>query len=235
MPVESPTATVRERPYCRVSFDAPCALEKQLRESLVDENLRLGHVPHEELGNHLSGTLLCLAAARTRAAVVDPGPAHCLGEIAALMEQAVQIGVDAACSASGFVARRHGLAAALRLRFGNLACAGVATCELVVQDEADKGLLPDEHQAMLLVAEQAVGQALREGATTVRVILRRSRFGPAEISVAGEGGVPVPAEVAASYRTLAVMRQLASRVGARLNVRRLDEGGLFIRCSTRWV
>ena len=202
---------------------------------MTDENLRLAHVLHEEIGNHLAGTVLCLAAARRRAADVDPGLAERLDEIAALMEQAVKIGSEAACSASGFVASRHGLAAALRLRFGELAASGAAAFELVIQDDADTGLLPDEHLVLLQIAELAVAQASREGATTLRVVLRRSRLGPAELSVAGEGGPLVAAEVASSYRLLAVIRQLANQVGARLNLRRLDAGGLFVRCSTRWV
>lgn len=235
MSVENPSPSMQGLPPCRESFDSPCAVEKQLRESLTAENLRLAQTLHEDLGNHLSGTVLCLAAARSRAAEVDPGLADRLDEIAVLMEQAVKIGVRAACSASAFVATQHGLAAALQLRFRRLHAPGAPACELVIQDGADTGLLPDEHQVLLQVAEQAVGQAWREGSTQLRVMLRRSRLGPAELSVAGEGGPLLAAEVANSYRPLAIMRQLAANIGGRLNVRRLDDGGLFVRCITRWV
>lgn len=235
MSVESPSSSLPGVLPCRESFESPCAVEKHLRESLTEENLRLALTLHEDLGNHLSGTVLCLAAARSRAAVVDPGLADRLDEIAVLMDQAVQIGVRAACSASAFVATRHGLAAALQLRFRDLQAPGAPACELVVQDGADAGLLPDEHQVLLQVAEQAVGQAWREGSTQLRVMLRRSRLGPAELSVAGEGGPLVAAEVTNSYRPLAIMRQLAANIGGRLTVRRLDGGGLFVRCITRWV
>jgi hypothetical protein len=235
MSVERPSMPTGGLQPCRESFDSPCAVERQLRESLTAENLRLALTLHEDLGNHLSGTVLCLAAARSRAAVVDPVLADRLDEISALMEQAVQIGVQAACGASAFVATRHGLAAALQLRFGHLNAPGAPACELVMQDGADAGLLPDEHLVLLQVAEQAVAQAWREGSTQLRVMLRRSRLGPAELSVAGEGGPLVAAEVATSYRPLAVMRQLAANIGGRLNVRRLDDGGLFVRCVTRWA
>jgi hypothetical protein len=179
--------------------------------------------------------MLCLAAVRGRAALVDPGLADRIDEIALLMEQAEQIGVQAACSASAFVATRHGLAAALQLRFRHLGAPGAPACELIIQDGADAGLLPDECPVLLQIAEQAVGQALREGSIQPRVILRRSRLGPAELSVAGECGALLPAEVANSYRPLAIMRQRAANIGARLTVRRLDGGGLFVRCITRWV
>jgi hypothetical protein len=235
MSVESPSMPSPGLLPCRESFDSPCAVEKQLRESLTAENLRLALTLHEELGHPLAGTVLCLAAARSRAAVVDPGLAGRLDEIAVLMEQAVQIGVQGVCSASAFVATRHGLAAALQLRFRHLNAAGAPACELVIQDGADAGLLPDEHQVLLQVAEQAIAQAWREGSTQLRVMLRRSRLGPAELSVAGEGGPLVASEVANSYRPLAIMRQLAANIGGRLNVRRLDGGGLFVRCITRWV
>jgi signal transduction histidine kinase len=235
MSVESPPLPTRELPPCRESFASPNAVEKQLRDALTEENLRLAQVLHEDLGNHLSGTVLCLAAARSRAAVVDPGLADRLDEIAALMDEAVQICVRATCSASAFVATRHGLAAALQLRFRNLGASSGPACEILIQDGADAGLLPDEHQVLLQIAEQAVGQARREGSTQLRVTLRRSRLGPAELSVAGEGGIPVAAEVANSGRPLAIMRHLAASIGGRLTVRRLDGGGLFVRCITRWV
>ena len=235
MPVESPPMPARGLVPCRESFESPCAVERQLRASLADESLRLAMALHDDVGNHLTGAVLCLAAARSRAATFDPELADSLDEIAVLMGQAVEIGVRAACSASAFIATRHGLAAALRLRFGVLAPADAPPCELVIQDGASGGLLPDEHQVLLQVAEQAAAQAWREGATQLRVMLRRSRLGPAELSVAGEGGTLVPAEVANSYRPLAVMRQLTANIGGRLNVRRLEDGGLFVRCITRWV
>ena len=235
MPVESSLPPARGLPPCRQSFESPCAIEQQLLAALADESLKLAVAVHDDLGNHLSGTVLCLAAARSRAAAVDPELAERLDEIAVLMGRAMEIGVQAACSASVFVATRHGLAAALQLRFRNLAPPDAPASELVIQVDADAGLLPDEHQVLLQIAEQAAGQAWREGSTRLRVMLRRSRLGPAELSVAGEGGTLVVAEVANSYRPLAVMRQLAANIGGRLTVRRLDGGGLFVRCITRWV
>ena len=165
---------------------------------------------------------------------IDPALGDELDEVARLVGEAADRSRTTACSASSFVAAHHGLADALQLRFGTLGAAAGQPCQLLLQQGADAGLGRDEQCALLAVAEEAVGQACREGANDVRVMLRRSRLGTVELSVAGEGPVTDAREVAESYRSLARIRQLALAVGARVSVRRLTAGGLFVRCSTRW-
>ena len=172
-----------------------------------------------------------LPLAALEAAGRDPSRAT----MACFAAHAVDGTAPTACSASDFVASSRGLVAALQFRFHILMPDAGPACDLVLEEDADCGLAPEEHLVLLRIAEEAAAQVLREGAARVRVLLRRSRLGPAELSVAGEGVPGVAAEVAASFRSLAVIRQHAARIEARLNVRRLDEGGLFVRCATRWV
>jgi hypothetical protein len=68
----------------------------------------------------------------------------------------------------------------------------------------------------------------------VRLALRRSRLGTVDLSIAGDGRPQVEAAVAESYRSLALARRLALQVDARVAVRRLGDGSLFVRCGTRW-
>lgn len=221
-------------PPCRDSFDAPCRLEQTLRQALHEENLRLATALHEDLGNHLFGTVMCLAALRGRVRALDPALAAEVDQVAQLVGEAADRSRAAACSASSFVATHHGLTDALQMRFGPLAAGAGQRCHLVLQASACDGLSREEHCALLAVAEEAVGQASREGSTDVRVMLRRSRLGTVELSIAGEGAVTDVREVADSYRSLARIRQLALAVDARVSVRRLSEGGLFVRCTSRW-
>lgn len=138
------------------------------------------------------------------------------------------------CAACALVAAQHGLAVALQMRLQEIAPPDAVPCELELQSGAELGLSADEQVTLLHVAEAAVDQVLREGSIRVRVTLRRSRLGSVDLSVAGEGKVRVDAEVAASFRKLALIRQLAARIGGRIAVRRLADGSLFVRCGTRW-
>lgn len=142
---------------------------------------------------------------------------------------------DSGLLAAFGTAPAEGLISVLRRRFGQLPAAGEPVYHLVIQEGADHGLLPDEHRVLQQIVDEAAAQARREGSLEIRILLRRSRLGPAELSVAGEGSAFLADEVAASYRSLAALRQLAQGIGARLNVRRLQSGGLFIRCATPWV
>ncbi len=139
-----------------------------------------------------------------------------------------------ACAACALVAAQHGLAVALQMRLQEIAPPEVVPCELELQSGAALGLSTDEQVTLLHVAEAAVDQVLREGSTRVRVALRRSRLGSVDLTVAGEGKVRADAEVAGSFRKLALIRRLAASMGGRIAVRRLADGSLFVRCGTRW-
>ncbi|MCU0758115.1 MAG: histidine kinase [Steroidobacteraceae bacterium] len=220
--------------WCRSSCDAPCLVERRLRESLQAENLRLATTLHDELGNRLFGTALCIAALRGRVAAVDPSLAATLQSIGEQLTEAASHGREAACAASDFLARHHGLEVALRMRFASAIARGALHCELALQPGAADDLSTAERVALLRLAEEVVAQVAREGARQVRVALRRSRLGTVCLSIAGEGRPQVDAAVAESYRALAVARRMAAQVEARVAVRRLADGSLLVRCGTRW-
>jgi hypothetical protein len=240
MSVDSPNPPARAAPSCRPSFDAPCLLEARLRAAVGSAHSPVPPSSHRASDEPLVAAspvdeVQCLAATRAHLQAVDAEAGGSPNETVDPVVLQPSSGLQATCSASAFVATRDGLAAALQLRFDRVLSPGQPGRALVIQDGADTGLAPEEHQALLQVAEQAAAQVVREGSATLRVMLRRSRLGPAELSIAGEGGAPVAVEVANSFRALAAMRRTATDVGARLNVRRLDDGGLFVRCITRWI
>ena len=224
MIVEEPAGPDRKPAPCRTSIDAPCDVETRLNASLQAPGVPPAQGAAGGSWRDWFGERSChpVPAATDAAGGSGPGP-----------ESVAASG--AACNAAALAASRLGLAEALRLRFHSLAPFSQGSCDLVVQVDADKNLSPDERLALLRIAEESAAQVQREGSRELRVLLRRSRLGSVELSVAGGGGGVVAEQVADSFRSLAQIRRLATQIDARLTVRRLDEGSLLVRCRTRWT
>lgn len=223
MTVEEPAGPEFAPAPCRASAAAPCEVESRLQDALRSQAAPLDTSAPSASWADWFGDRACRPVASTGEGV-DAGTGSGAGTLRAT-----------ACSAAELALARLGLGAALNLRFRGLASLTEGPCELVLQLDAERGLSLDEQRSLLRIAEESATQVQQEGSRELRVQLRRSRLGSVELSVAGGGGGVVAEQAAASFRSLARIRQLATQIDARLTIRRLEDGSLLVRCRTRWV
>ena len=229
MTVEEPAGPELVPAPCRASAAAPCEVESRLRDALPPQAAPLDtSAPSASWADWFGDRACCPVLSTGDGVDATPRSGSRSGSGAGTLRAT-------ACSAADLSVARLGLGAALNLRFRGLASLTEGPCELVLQLDAERGLSLDEQRTLLRIAEESATQVQQEGSRELRVLLRRSRLGSVELSVAGGGGGVVAEQAAASFRSLARIRQLATQIDARLTIRRLEDGSLLVRCRTRWV
>lgn len=207
-------------------------LEDEIQEISEREQRRLGQDLHDGLGQSMTG-IACLAKVlQQRLSDKDFAEAEAAGNIAALINDALQQTRRISRGLCPVVLDTNDIEAALELLAENLRAMFSVNCELQYDPEIN---ITDNAVAVHLyrIAQEAATNAVKHGQAkniVLSFVAAQSRL----ILRVKDDGKGFPAEQSKSKGMgLRVMHHRARMIGAALSIRQLKEGGVLITCSLR--
>src|SRR5581483_5132253 len=207
-------------------------LEDEIQEISEREQRRLGQDLHDGLGQSMTG-IACLAKVlQQRLAEKDLPEAEGAGNIATLINEALQQTRRISRGLCPVVLDNNDIEAALELLAENLRAMFSVSCELQFDPEIN---ITDHAVAVHLyrIAQEAATNAVKHGQAKnieLSFVAAQSRL----ILRVKDDGKGFPAEQTKSKGMgLRVMHHRARMIGAALSIRQLKEGGVLVTCSLR--
>ena len=204
-------------------------LENELLEIAENERRRIGFDLHDDLGQKLTGVSMMIKGLEQR---LTNGPPACLVEarkIHALMEDIINHTHNLAHQFSSLDVKGDDLAAVLKGLSANVKKMFEINCHFNL-----KGHIPElpKHTTVQLykIAQEAVSNAIKHGKAT-QVTLGIARDGEHLSITIKNDGLPFSPPAGAKNRMgLRIMNYRASTIGARLEIKALEQSGTVVTC-----